>query len=89
MMHKILGERIKIIWQKNGITTLNLPIENMSGMVVVRIERGSRDSRLSTIMNLSEILGITMSDLFKDIEKEVHKELIILEETKKIREIYK
>lgn len=82
---KILGERIREIRLKKGITKLTTSVDDISGFMIGHIERGDRDSRLSTLLKVSEALNITMADLFDNIEIELDKELLIFEETQKLR----
>lgn len=65
-----LGERIKNLIKEKGLKTMNVAHDaNLDSTNLRKYIRGTQDMRYTTLLRIASALGITPSELLKDLEK--------------------
>ena len=64
---KALGQRIAQLRRQTGWTPANSKVAGFRHYGIEELEKGTGNPRLTTILDLCKELGITVSDLFKDL----------------------
>lgn len=68
LIHKKLGERIKILRKERGLTQEDLAdLLDVDRSYMGFVERGERNPTLDKIIKISEAFKISLSELFKDV----------------------
>ena len=66
-----LGERIKELRKKNGLTQAKLALMiNVEQSYLSKLELGSRNPSLSLLEKIADAYGITLSELFDGLQKD-------------------
>jgi transcriptional regulator with XRE-family HTH domain len=68
----IIGNRIRTLREKNGFNQYDFAYEcEVSDAYYGRIERGEHSPSMITLYKITKTLGISLSDFFAEIEKEI------------------
>ncbi len=71
-LNLIIGNRIRALREKNGFNQYDFAYEcEVSDAYYGRIERGEHSPSMTILYKITKTLGISLSDFFVDIEKEI------------------
>lgn len=65
---QLLGQRIRKLRKENGLTQERLALMvNIQQSYLSRLEAGDRNPSFDLLVKIADALGMTLSELFKDI----------------------